>query len=77
MLCPLTEDDFHIYARGERFSYAFSKQYGCFDSIVISGKEQLQAPGKVTAFHAPTDNDRHMVPFWMFINIWQGENFDR
>ncbi len=76
-LCPLTEDAFHIYARGERFSYAFSKQYGCFDSIVIDGKEQLLAPGKVTAFHAPTDNDRHMVPFWMFINIWQGENLDR
>ncbi len=76
-LCALTEDNFRIYAKGERFQYTFSKQLGHFESIIIDGKEQLQAPAKMTAFRAPTDNDRNMVPFWMFINIWQGENLDR
>ena len=77
-LCGLTEDEFHIYAEGERFKYSFSKQYGNFDSIIIDGREQLTEAVRLSAFRANTDNERGgRIALWMFINIWQGENLDR
>ncbi len=75
-LAELREDDLNIYAEGEGFSYTISKHYGTFTSMLVHGKEQLAEPIKLSAFKAPTDNDRKMLNFWANINIWQGENLD-
>ena len=72
----LTEDKLNIYAKGEGFSYTFSKHYGGFTSMIIDGKEQLADKVKVSAFRAPTDNDRNIIFQWANMNIWQGENLD-
>ena len=72
----LTEDTQRIYAKGERFSYVFSKHYGAFESMVVDGKEQLAGRMKLSAFRAPTDNDRNVKVYWASVNIWQGENLD-
>ncbi len=73
----LTEDALNIYAKGERFSYIFSKHYGVFTSIIVDGEEQLDGRGVLSAMRAPTDNDSRMKPLWTFQNIWQGENLDK
>ena len=73
----LKEDEFNIYANGERFNYVFNKHYGAFTSIVVDGIEQLDGIPSLTAFRAPTDNDSRMLALWSFRNIWQGENLDR
>ncbi len=67
----------YVFA-GDGFEYTFSEQYGNFTSIVIGGEEQLAAPVKLTAFRAPTDNDRHIKNQWIYSAAgWQGENLDR
>lgn len=75
-LCALFEDDLTVYANGERFKYAFSKQTGNLISMFIDGTEQLKEPVVLSLFRAPTDNDRHMRDLWCNMNIWQGENLD-
>ena len=75
-MAELIEDEVNIYAKGEDFSYVFSKHYGVFTSIVIKGEEQLAGMMKLSAFRAPTDNDRNIKERWANINIWQGENLD-
>ena len=72
----LSEDEFNIYANGSKFSYTFSKHYGVFTSIVVDGEEQICDKMKLSAFRAPTDNDRNIEARWMNKNIWQGENLD-
>ena len=72
----LTEDQNNIYASGAGFSYVFSKHYGAFTNIVIDGEEQLSGRMVLSAFRAPTDNDRKMKILWANINAWQGENLD-
>ena len=72
----LTEDKLYVYATGQNFSYAFSKHDGNFTSIVIDGQEQLAGKTKISAFRAPTDNDKNEKVYWANINIWQGENLD-
>ncbi len=72
----LTEDTENIYAVGEGFSYVFSKHYGTFVSIVTDGEEQLAGKGSLSAFRAPTDNDRNVQYYWANLNIWQGENLN-
>ncbi len=72
----LCEDEFNIYAKGERYEYTFSKHYGMFTSIKVDNEEQLAGNPVLSAFRAPTDNDRNILPYWANINIWQGENFD-
>lgn len=72
----LTEDALHIYASGENFAYTFSKHYGMFTSMLVNGKEQLAGKPVLSAFRAPTDNDRNVKQFWAKIDIWQGENLD-
>ena len=54
----LSEDKYHIYTAGENFVYTFSKHYGTFESIRIDGEEQLAGKMTLSAFRAPTDNDR-------------------
>lgn len=73
----LTEDTYSIYAKGERFSYIFSKHYGVFTSIVVDGVEHLDGKTVLSAMRAPTDNDGRMLAKWTFQDIWQGENLDR
>ena len=72
----LTEDKLNIYASGEKFAYTFSKQYGVFTSIIVDDQEQLDGRTRLSAFRAPTDNDRNVKDFWANVNIWQGENLD-
>lgn len=72
----LNEDEQNIYAKGENFSYVFSKHYGVFTSIAIKGEEQLAGRMTLSAFRAPTDNDGKIKERWANINIWEGENLD-
>lgn len=72
----LTEDQYHIYASGTNFSYTFSKHYGMFTSMMVNGKEHLEERPVLSAFRAPTDNERRIKQYWLKINIWQGENLD-
>lgn len=73
----LEEDGMFIHARGARFAYRFHKQTGCLDSMVVDGAEWLDAPVALTAFRAPTDNERNVKARWYHENNWQGENLDR
>ncbi len=75
-LATLCEDDRFIYCKGERFEYKFSKLYGNFVSIKAYGEEQLDSKISLTAWRAPTDNDRNIKCRWGNYNIWQGENLD-
>lgn len=72
----LSEDTLNIYAAGAGFSYVFSKHHGSFTSIRIEGEEQLSDKMMLSAFRAPTDNDRVIKIRWANINTWQGENLD-
>ncbi len=76
-LCPLTEDKFNIYAKGNGFEYTFSKQTGAFTSIKTNGSENLAKSTEITVFRAPTDNDRNIRYKWYMYDIWQGENLDK
>lgn len=71
------EKPWEIVFSGEGFSYTFSKVYGNFTSMVVDGKEQLEEPVRLTAWRAPTDNDRKIKVFWGSENIWEGENLDK
>ncbi len=65
-----------IVAWGKGFTYTLKKRYGNFSSIVIDGKEQLEAPIKLTSWRAPTDNDRKIKTFWGHEDLRQGENLN-
>ena len=73
----LTEDDFHVYAKGERFTYAFSKQYGMFDSLVIDGRQRLAGPVSLTAYRAIIDNEMYCYENWKYTDQFKAENMDR
>ena len=76
--CAATEEtEKEIVFSGEGFRYAFSKLLGAFTSMQIGGKEQLAAPVRLTAWRAPTDNDRNVKLLWGSYNIWQGEDLDK
>ena len=70
------EDNNNIYIEGDRFFYVFSKHYGNFTSMLVDGQEQLSGRPLISAFRAPTDNDRHEEAYWANLNVWQGENLD-
>ena len=76
-LATLEEDSMNIYAKGEGFSYVFSKHYGMFTSMVVDGVEQLAAKPELTAHRAPTDNDRSIRFRWMQLDEWKGENLEK
>ena len=73
----LREEGDSIIAEGDGFRYIFSKRYGVFTSMVVDGKEQLASRPVLSAFRAPTDNDRNIQYRWMQLNEWQGENLDK
>ncbi|MBR7132151.1 MAG: glycoside hydrolase family 2 [Clostridia bacterium] len=70
------EDDKNIYIKSEDFEYTFSKLYGNFVSLKVNGEEQLAEKISLTAWRAPTDNDRNIKTKWGNYNIWEGENLD-
>ncbi|MEE1314404.1 MAG: glycoside hydrolase family 2 TIM barrel-domain containing protein [Faecalimonas sp.] len=70
------EDEVCVYVKGQNFHYTFSKHNGCFTSIIVDDVEHLSSPMQISAFRAPTDNDRNDIVFWASKNIWQGENLD-
>lgn len=72
----LVESKNDITASGSNFEYIFSKIYGNFTSLKIDGEEQLADRIKLTAWRAPTDNDRNIKMLWGNYTIWQGENLD-
>ncbi len=76
-LAPLTETENEVVARGEGFEYVFSKHYGVFTSMVVDGEEQLAGRPELTAFRAPTDNDRNIRVRWQHLDEWRGENLDK
>lgn len=71
------EKPYEVIFSGESFRYVFSKRFGTFTSLVINGEEQLAEPVRLTAWRAPTDNDRNIRLLWGSYNIWQGENLDK
>ena len=73
----LREEGERIIAEGDGFHYVFSKHYGTWESIVVDGEEQLAARPVLSAFRAPTDNDRNICVRWMQLDVWQGENLDK
>ena len=60
----LTEDSKNIYAETENATYTFSKVLGTISSIVKNGEELLAKPVALTAWRAPTDNDRKIKNNW-------------
>ena len=70
------EEEQNIIAEGDRFRYTFSKHYGAFTSLVINGKEQLADKMLLSAFRAPTDNDRKVKKEWVHTNDKNGDNWD-
>ena len=76
-LASLTENAGHICAEGSHFCYTFSKHYGIFTSLLVHGREQLAGKPVLTAFRAPTDNDRDTRFMWQQLDEWRGENLDK
>ncbi|MCR4693553.1 MAG: DUF4981 domain-containing protein [Firmicutes bacterium] len=75
--CKICEDDNFITFSGNKFCYTFSKHLGTFVSFKKEGKEQLLTPIKLSAWRAPTDNDRKIKQKWYWYNTWEGENLNR
>lgn len=75
----LTEDSQRIYISGCGYSYIFNKHYGAFESIIKDGREQLAGFTQLTAWRAPTDNDRNEKKKWGHLNgeNWSGENLNK
>lgn len=73
----LEETEHELVFSGEGFRYVFSRHLGTFTSLSVGGEEQLAQPIRLTAWRAPTDNDRNIKLFWGSYNVWQGENLDK
>jgi beta-galactosidase len=72
------EDSEKIYIEGNGFKYTFNKHYGNFESIVKKGIEQIDDVVKLTAWRAPTDNDRHVKFTWgLFEDNTSAENLNK
>ena len=71
------ENDREVIFTGRGFRYVFSKLLGSFTSMVVDGEEQLAEPVRLTAWRAPTDNDRNIRLLWGSDNTWQGESLDK
>jgi len=72
----MVESDYEVTISGEGFTYTFSKHYGAFTGMIVDGEEQLAGKNVLSAFRAPTDNDRNIIGKWANLNIWEGENLD-
>ncbi len=72
----LEETELEIIARGENFRYTFSKHYGVFTDLEVKGKHLIDSPMHLTAFRAPTDNERQVRNKWIRNIVNYGENID-
>lgn len=77
LFAAMREDGQNVYFTGERFSYTFSKHYGGFVSMRTDGAERLADRMRLTAWRAPTDNDRNIRFLWGSYDTWQGECLDK
>ncbi|OPJ58137.1 glycoside hydrolase family 2 TIM barrel-domain containing protein [Clostridium oryzae] len=67
-----------IIITGENYVYKFNKHYGSFESITVNGEEKLTDIIKLTAWRAPTDNDRRIKYEWgLFEDNRSGVNLNR
>ena len=74
----LTEDARNIYAKTQDTAYTVSKVTGNITSIIKNGKELLAGPVCLTAWRAPTDNDRKIRNNWgLFEDNLSGININR
>ncbi len=62
---------------GEGFRYVFSKRYGAFTSMQLGGRELLAAPVRLTAWRAPTDNDKAIKYLWGSYDNRKGDCLDK
>mgnify|MGYP004452777985 CR=1 FL=1 len=74
--CSVEETEAAYRMTGDGFVYTFSKHYGCMESLTVDGEEKLAGRTHLTAWRAPTDNDRNVKAYWFHENNWQGENLD-
>lgn len=72
----LQEQPLEIIAEGDGFCYRISKQTGNLTQLHIGNQQLLAAPVSLSAFRAPIDNDKRMVPLWTGATEWQGENLE-
>lgn len=74
-LAPFKRTGDHFTVETGGLSARVSGYTGLVDSISLRGKELLAEPIRISAFRAPTDNERKLVAKW----YWQknGENLDR
>ena len=72
----LEESDLEIIATGDNFRYTFSKHYGVFTDLEVDGKHLIDSPMHLTAFRAPTDNERQVKNKWIRNIVNYGENID-
>ena len=63
-LSPIKEGRF-ISVFGKDFAYRFDSYTGMPCSISLCGEEKLLKPAALTAFRAPTDNDRKIRKYWL------------
>jgi beta-galactosidase len=72
----LEETEYEIIATGDNFRYTFSKHYGVFTDLEVDGKHLIDSPMHLTAFRAPTDNERQVKNKWIRNIVNYGENID-
>lgn len=74
----LTEDSRFIYAETKNAKFTISKITGSLVSIIKNDKELLAEPVSLTAWRAPTDNDRKIKYNWgLFEDNISGMNLNR
>ena len=72
----IEEKEREIILSGENFRYVFSKHYGVFTDLEVGGRHLLSDPIHLTAFRAPTDNERQVRQKWIRNLVNWGENID-
>jgi beta-galactosidase len=75
-IAKLEETEREIIATGENFRYTFSKHYGVFTDLEVNGKRLIDSPMHLTAFRAPTDNERQVKKYWISNPVNYGENLE-
>lgn len=74
----LQEDEKYVYAKTNAGDYTVSKITGNICSVVKNGAELLAEPVELTAWRAPTDNDRKIKNNWgLFQDNLSGINLNR
>lgn len=64
----IKEDGIFAYISADNCKIRFNKHYGAIDSFIKDGREQICEPVRLTAWRAPTDNDRRIKFEWGLVN---------